>query len=378
MWQIAKFYTKAFLRDTQELNIRKPGHIAPATKFIPEQIALIEQLFRHGYAYETSKAVYFDVSKFKNYTKLSRQKLSEKVEGARDEAVADPEKRHPYDFVLWFKLVGRFKNHIMRWLSPWGAGFPGWHIECSAISTAFLGQPFDIHTGGIDHIPIHHTNEIAQSEGAYSKPLTKYWMHSEFLVINKKRMGKSGGGFITLSDVKKKGFLPLSYRYFVLGAHYRKKLNFTWEGLGAAGNALEKLYRDVGILASLSSKLSNSVPKEKTFQKEYLRRFTGALNDDLNTPKALAILWDVLKNPTLSPHTKLTLLFTYDNVLSLNLKNAAKHAKIPASVAALLKERELCRTRKQFMQADALRKKIQALGWSVEDMPEGPRARKLN
>jgi cysteinyl-tRNA synthetase len=374
VWDTARFYTKAFFHDAKELNIRKPRHIAAATKFIKEQIALIQRLFKRGYAYETPKAVYFDVSKFKNYTKLSRQKLSDKATGARKEVIKDPEKRNPQDFALWFKLVGRFENHIMRWPSPWGDGFPGWHIECSAISSHFLGQPFDIHAGGVDHISVHHTNEIAQSEGAYGKPLARFWMHGEFLIINEARMGKSRENFITLATVKQKGFSPLAYRYLVLGTHYRKKLNFAWETLRAAQNALERLHAAVSELKRTRTEVRGT--KNKGGMKKYAARFSAALNDDLNTPKALAILWETVGDRMLSPREKLALLTHYDEVLGLGLKGVKKRAAVPASIMALARERELYRTRKQFTQADALRAKIHELGYRVEDTAFGPKVRK--
>ena len=215
VWDIAGFYTKQFLKDINLLNVKKADILSPATKNIEEQITIIKRLFKNRFVYETRSAVYFDVSKFKNYTKLSRQKLSEKISGAREEVVVDVEKKNPQDFVLWFKLAGRFEHHIMRWDSPWGKGFPGWHIECSAISRKYLGQPFDIHTGGVDHINIHHTNEIAQSEGAYGKPLANFWVHGEFLLIDGARMGKSEGNFITLKKLIEKGYEPPAFRYLV-------------------------------------------------------------------------------------------------------------------------------------------------------------------
>ncbi|PIP29698.1 cysteine--tRNA ligase [Candidatus Jorgensenbacteria bacterium CG10_big_fil_rev_8_21_14_0_10_54_38] len=394
VWDIARFYTKAFFRDIKELNIRKPRHVAPATKFIKEQVALIKRLFKRRYAYETSKAVYFDVSKFKRYTNLSRQKLSGKIAGAREEVIADPEKRNPQDFALWFKLVGRFKNHIMRWPSPWGVGFPGWHIECSAISSALLGQPFDIHTGGVDHIPLHHTNEIAQSEAAYGKPLARFWLHGEFLAIDTKRMGKSEENFITLETVKRKGFPPLAYRYFVLGTHYRKKLNFTWEALGAARRALEKLYGAVETIRgqaakgnqrksafnyqrpSVNRKISGHQLIEKSAFISAQNKFNAALDNDLNTPQALAVLWETVNDTRLSPRAKLPLLLSYDKVLGLGLKTAKKQAAVPASILKLVRARELCRTNKQFTHADALRVKIEGLGYRVEDTSSGPKVLK--
>lgn len=371
-WDIAKFYTKAFFDDLKELNIKKPQYIEPATKFIPEQIALIEKLFERGFAYETSEAVYFDISRFNDYTKLSRQKLSEKITAAREEVIIDSQKRNPQDFALWFKRVGRFKHHIMHWSSPWGIGFPGWHIECSAISSTLLGQPFDIHTGGVDHIPVHHTNEIAQSEGAYGKPLARYWMHGEFLVINEARMGKSKRNFITLLDVKARGFHPLAYRYFVLGTHYRKKLNFTWDALRAASHALAKLEREVAALESACETARRSKIGRSALGKSLAKQFDAALADDLNTPRTLALLWKTAGETRLTPQEKLSLLLSYDEVLGLGLSHVKKQAPVPVSVMKLVEKRELYRAHKQFTQADALRARIGRLGYVVDDTPLGP------
>ncbi|MBI5732560.1 cysteine--tRNA ligase [Candidatus Jorgensenbacteria bacterium] len=366
VWDVAQFYTEAFLEDFKKLNIKIPKRLDPATKFIKEQIKLIERLFERGLAYETSKAIYFNVPKFKNYTKLSKQPLNEKIVAARNEVISDPEKRHPADFVLWFKLIDRFKNHIMRWSSPWGMGFPGWHIECSAISTSRLGQPFDIHTGGVDHINVHHTNEIAQSEGAIGKPLARYWMHAEFLIINEARMGKSEGNFITLSKIKEKDINPLAYRYFTLTAHYRSKLNFTWEALQAAQRAFEKLSEEISLLKRNLKRVS---AKQNT--ETYLKRFTKAINDDLNTPQVLAILWETVKSSKLSPNNKLKLILIYDQILGLNLKNVKKPPIIPQNIIKLAEQRELLRANKQFIQSDALRKQINKLGYVVKDTATG-------
>jgi cysteinyl-tRNA synthetase len=374
-WDIAKFYTKAFLADLKTLNIKKPEHLAPATKFIPEQIALIERLVARGYAYETSQAVYFDVTKFKGYGKLSKSDRTNRTDRTnrfgRAKVVEDKEKRHPEDFALWFKRVGRFKHHIMYWASPWGVGFPGWHIECSAISSSLLGQPFDIHTGGVDHIAVHHTNEIAQSEGAHGKPLARYWMHGEFLVIHKSRMGKSERNFITLADVTRKGFDPLAYRLFVLGAHYRTQLNFTWDALHAAGNALTKLRNTVAALKANGTNPSTVLGAGRTYR-SYIKRFNEALADDLNTPRALAVTWNAVNNPALVPREKLALLLSYDEVLALGLKNIKKPRPIPLMVTKLAEARELYRAHKQFALSDALRARIGALGYTVDDTPQGP------
>lgn len=355
-WDIAKFYTNAFLRDLKNLNIKKAHTLSPATKNIKEQIEIIKKLFKNGYAYDTPEAVYFDVSKFKNYEKISRQNLKKIQIGARGEVITETQKRNPTDFALWFKRVGRFKDHIMHWPSLWGDGFPGWHIECSAISTKYLGQPFDIHTGGVDHIYPHHTNEIAQSEGANKKLLAKYWLHGEFLVIEGSRMGKSEGNFITLTDVVKKNFNPLAYRYFVLGAHYRSKLNFTWEALRASQNALEKLYEVVRMLKGQKSSPLPLVPIRS--------KFYSALYDDLNTPQALAVLWETVKLGNLS------LLLEFDKVLGLGLKNI-KPISIPHSIQKLAQKREEFRKQKKWREADEIREELKKKGYILEDAENG-------
>src|SRR3989344_849787 len=216
-WEIAKFYTKTFLDDIKRSNILTPEKLPAATKHIKEMIEVIAELEKKGFTYNTEQAVYFDTAKFPKYEKLAGQKIEDKRVAAREEVVPDENKKKPADFALWFKTVGRFAKHEMRWDSPWGEGFPGWHIECSAISRKYLGQPFDIHTGGVDHIPIHHPNEIAQSEGAYGKPLANFWLHGEYLLMNAAKMAKSERNFLTLSDLTEKGFSPLAFRYLVLG-----------------------------------------------------------------------------------------------------------------------------------------------------------------
>ncbi|MBI3046458.1 MAG: cysteine--tRNA ligase [Candidatus Harrisonbacteria bacterium] len=379
VWDVTKFYTEEFLKDIKDLNIKVPKLLVPATKTIPEQIKIVKTLFKKGLAYETSKAVYFDVSKFRNYTELSRQPLSEKITAAREEVVADPEKRHPADFALWFKLVGDFKNHIMRWPSPWSDGFPGWHIECSAISTKFLGQPFDIHTGGVDHINVHHTNEIAQSEGAFNKPLAKYWMHGEFLLIDQNRMGKSVGNFITINDLKKEGFDPLAFRYLILTSHYRSRLNFSWDSLKSAANAYVGLKHNLSLLQGYSKLKTKNASESKQLIATAVRKFKNAINDDLNTPEALGSIHELLnqlaglqkENKLNSQNAGLALkeILKLDSILGLNLKNLPK---IPAKIRQMAKKRELLRANKQFTQADALRKEIETLGFSIEDTPAGP------
>lgn len=383
VWDVARFYTEAFLADIGKLNIRKADKLVPATSCIPAQIAIIKELFKKKYAYETSQAIYFDVSKFKAYTKLSRQKLEEKKTAARSDVVEDPEKRNPADFALWFKLTGRYADHVMRWPSPWGAssgsdgaGFPGWHIECSAISTKYLGQPFDIHAGGIDHISVHHTNEIAQSEAAYGKPLARYWVHGEFLIIGEAKMAKSADNFYTLATIEEKGVPPLAFRYLVLTAHYRAKLNFTWESLAAAKNALKRLHDFT--VALLNSHFNGSRIKNPELAK-YKKVFDAAVADDLNTPKALAAVWDLIgaynKNPDrYSAKTVRAALFDFDRVLGLGLKEIRTES-IPAEVQAIIAEREEARRQKDWKKSDELREKIKALGYLVVDTPKGVRVK---
>jgi cysteinyl-tRNA synthetase len=360
VWDVARFFTKAFFVDLERLNIEKPGIIALATEYVKEQIALIEKLFSNGYAYETSQAVYFDVTKFSDYTKLSGQKLSEKITGARDEVVEDSEKRYPADFVLWFKLIGKFERHSMYWPSPWGRGFPGWHIECSAISTKFLGQPFDIHAGGVDHIGVHHTNEIAQSEAAYGKPLASFWVHGEHLLISGEKMSKSSDDFLTLDRLVTKGFDPLDFRYLMLTAHYRTQQSFSWESLQAARNArLNLLDR------------SASYQNFGNLNIEYQARFEDFVNDDLNLPEALAVVWEMVKSSIL-PDMKAATLVRMDRILGLRLFEQAE-VKIPDEVGKLKDDREKARAVKDFVKADKLREDINRMGWLVIDTSDGAR-----
>ncbi|TSC68493.1 MAG: cysteinyl-tRNA synthetase [Parcubacteria group bacterium Gr01-1014_66] len=377
--EIAQFYTDAFLKDLALLNIKRAHKLIPATSAIKEQIALIQQLFKKGYAYETPEAVYYDVSRFRNYTKLSGQKLEQKKTGARKEVATETTKQHPQDFALWFKRIGRFAHHTMHWNSPWGDGFPGWHIECSAISTKYLGQPFDIHTGGVDHISVHHPNEIAQSEGAYGKPLARFWMHGEFLLIDRAKMAKSAGNFYTLSSLTEKGYPPLSFRYLVLGAHYRKKLNFTRESLEAAKQSLEKLYEFV-------RELRTTAPMPKNLQRHtkslhiYAQKFAAAINNNLDTPHALSLVWMLIrayhKNPLhYHPPSLLKLLFDFDTIFGLQLQNVQLE-KIPREINTLVALRERHRKNNEWTQADMLRHQIDMEGFIVEDTPQGPRLKR--
>ena len=362
---MAAKYTEAFLNDLLALNILPAHHLPKATDHIDDQIDIALKLIEKGFAYETPLAVYFDVNKFTNYDKLTRQKLEDRQTGARTEVVVDQAKKHPADFALWFKKAGKYKDHIQAWDSPWGVGFPGWHIECSAMSVKYLGQPFDIHTGGVDHIFPHHTNEIAQSEAAYGLPLANYWLHGEFLLIDSGRMGKSEGNFITLNAVIEKGFNPLAFRYLNLITHYRSKLNFTWDSLQAAENALSNLYEQV-----TTFELGNEGALS------YEQQFLEVINNDMDMPAAMATVWNLVRSQE-QPGAKLASLLKFDQILGLKIKEVWEAAKtIPKIVQDLVYEREKARQSKDFAKSDELRISIESNGYIVEDSPYGPRLRK--
>jgi len=381
---IAKFYTNKFFQDTDKLNILRPSKVLPATQTIKEQIKIIKILEQKGFTYRGEQAIYFDTSKPENYDKLSGQKLSDKLSGARQEIVLDKDKKHPTDFALWFFLTGRYKNHILRWPSPWGKGFPGWHIECSAISRQILGQPFDIHSGGVDHIGTHHTNEIAQSEAAFGAPLARYWMHGEFMLVDNSKMSKSLGNFITLDKISAK-FNPLAFRYLTLTAHYRSQLNLTWESLAGAQSALNNLYQQTRQLLQktnpfwplfkflyalgLANKKTATTLKTAT---AYAEKFRERVNDDLDMPGAIAITWQMLADESLPAAAKKELLLKFDRVLGLDLSQI-KPVVVPARVKNLAQEREIARQNKDWAKADQLRAQITKEGWLVEDTPAGPK-----
>jgi cysteinyl-tRNA synthetase len=374
VWEIAKFYTDAFMSDTLKLNIQKPDVICKATDHIKEMITLIQRMEKNGYTYTAGGNVYFDVSKFADYGKLARLNLEEQKASARVDV--DENKKSPFDFALWF-TKSKFTEQEMKWPSPWGAGYPGWHIECSAMSMKYLGEQFDIHCGGIDHIPIHHTNEIAQSEAATGKkPWVKYWMHGEFLVMDKGKMAKSAGGFITLQTLIDKGYNPLIYRYFCLGAHYRQQLNFSWEGLDGAKNTFVRLKEKVLEIKDNAAKKQGD-DEEKTH--EYDSEFKKAIDDDLSTPLALSTMWSVVRDEEISDREKLRLLLDFDKVLGFGFAAWKRETvKVPAEIQTLLDEREKARKEKNFTSSDELRNKIKTLGYEVSDTPEGQKVRKLD
>jgi cysteinyl-tRNA synthetase len=365
---IAAFYTTHFLEDAAKLNIRIPPapYLCKATDHIAEQIELVKTLESKGFTYRTSDGIYFDTSKFPSYGSFSGQKLEDKEEGAR--VAANPEKKNKSDVALW-----KFSNPVgadpsvrpkrqMEWDSPWGVGFPGWHIECSAMARKYLGQPFDIHCGGVDHIPVHHENEIAQSEAAYGVKLANYWLHNEFLLVDGQKMSKSLGNVYTVSDIIAKGFDPLALRFFFLGTNYRQKQNFTWEGLQAAQNALNKL-----------KAYSRELETPKIGCADLEAEFKAALEDDLNTPKALAVLWKTVDSdyPT---HAKAATLSWMDTVLDLSLDDVIAHpVEVPNDIKLMAEEREDARRQSDWTSADRLRGEIEGRGWVVEDTKQGQR-----
>lgn len=386
VWEVAEFFTKHFYDSMGKLNVLPPTIVCKATDHIPEQVALISKLVDKGFAYDTPEAVYFDISKFPSYTKLFGQSLQEKKTAVREEVQTGSHKKNPADFVLWFKRVDRFVDHTMHWDSPWGDGFPGWHIECSAMSMKYLGETFDIHTGGIDHIPIHHPNEIAQSEAATGKQFVRYWVHYAFLMVDGRKMSKSLGNFFTIEDVFKKGFDPLSLRYFYLSAHYRKPLNFTWDALSGAGKSLEQLREYVRTVAQ--SKESRTILSEEKLIKvdSYRKKFDDALYEDMNTPQALAVVWEVAKSNI--PNTdKYDLLLDFDEVLGLQLgqvtslrqgfgRQAIDKSTLPDDMNELLAKREIYRKEKRFDEADSVRKQIEERGYTLEDTQDGAKLKK--
>ena len=362
-WEIVKAYEAAFRVEMMAMNIAdeesdKDMRMPRATEYINEQIELVRLLEQKGFTYRTSDGIYFDTSKFPAYGKLSGQKLEDKQEGARVEV--NDEKRQSSDFVLW-KFSPLNQQRHMEWESPWGVGAPGWHLECSAMAAKLLGQPFDIHCGGVDHIAVHHENEIAQSEAAFDVPLAHYWLHNEFLLIDGGRMGKSLGNAYTLENLRERGFDPIVYRLFTLGAHYRSKINFTWEALEGARNSLENLRN---AFLSWGGMWSDAAADDLVLT-DSIARFKEALEDDLNTPKALAIMWEVVKSDNDAQKKRATLL-EMDTVFGLGM-SSWKKAQIPEEVQAIANERLRARLAKDWDRANELRLHLESLGWLMQD-----------
>ncbi|HSS71012.1 MAG TPA: cysteine--tRNA ligase [Casimicrobiaceae bacterium] len=355
-WEIARVYTEAFLEDMRALNIEPPTLLPRATDHIREQIEFIADLEKNGYTYRTPDGIYFDTSKQPDYGYLARLDKAGLEAGKRVEL---GEKRHPTDFALW-KFSPPGEKRQMEWDSPWGKGFPGWHIECSAMAQRYLGDYFDIHCGGEDHIPVHHTNEIAQTEARVGTRLANFWMHGYFLLENDAKMAKSAGEFLRLTLLVQRGYDPLAYRYLCLTAHYRSQLNFTWEALDGAATALDRLRRGF-----------HALPEGGSADPGYLERFTVKINDDLNIPRALALAWDVLRGE-LPPAARKATLGRFDRVFGFGLAAwQPREETIPETVQALAAARAAAREAKNWAEADRLRAELQVAGWEVEDKPDG-------
>lgn len=365
--EIAEFYTEKFLTDFDRLNIDRPEIICKATDHIKEMEEFVQKLLDNGYAYETSTAIYFDVSKLDKYGLLSGIDLRNQKAGARVEI--DEEKRNPYDFALWIKAP---ENHIMKWESPWGLCYPGWHIECSTMSNKYLGETFDIHTGGIDLVPTHHENEIAQSKGCTGKVPAKFWMHCEFLLINGGKMSKSLGNVYLVQDIIDKGYEPLAFKMMCFTSHYRNKLNFTWEAIEASQNALNRLREGYKKHSEGNEKISDSVIEE------YKTKFKEAINDDLNMPVAMSVIWDVVKNPNKSKQLA-ELLLDFDKVLGVDIEkeNEDKVVEIPDEINELIEQRKQARENKDWALSDKIRDELKEKGYIVKDTKEGMQVEKI-
>ncbi len=371
-WDIAKFYEAKFWQDYDALHCTRPTIISRATEHIKEMIALVKTLEEKGYTYRTSDGIYYDTSKFARYDALvGHARISGLQGGARVEM--SDEKRNPTDFALW-KFSPKDKKRQMEWDSPWGVGFPGWHIECSAMAMKYLGHTLDIHCGGIDHVTIHHTNEIAQSEAATGEKYVNYWVHGEFLILRSGKMSKSGGTFVTLEVLKEKGYEPLAYRYLCLGAHYRTQLEFSYESLDSAAKSLKNLRALCQQIRQAAQGKSAETEKSRAWKE----KFTAAMEDDLNAPKALAVTWEAVRSAELTAGEKLDFLQFADTILALDLFAAvpADSQPLPAEVEALLEERARARAAKDWKKSDELRDAIAQAGYLVKDTPQGQQAEK--
>lgn len=374
VWEIAQYYTDAFFTDIEKLNIKKADIVAKATDYINDYIEFIKTLEAKGYTYFVNGNVYFDITKVKDYTKLSGMDIEQLKIGSRETVEEDIYKKNPQDFVLWF-TKSKFENQAMKWESPWGVGYPGWHIECSVISLKNLGEQMDIHCGGVDHIPVHHTNEIAQTESYTGKPWVKYWWHGEFLVDNSGKMSKSSGEFLTLSLLEKKGFKPLSYRYYVLNSHYRKQLMFNFDSLATAENAYLKLKSRIkNIKENISGDITQSVNK-------YLDDFKKCIEDDLNTANAITVLYDLIKADDLNNKEKIYLIENFDRVLSLDLlideENENIHDDEIKYIEEMINKRTEAKKNKDYQLADSIRAELLEKGIVLEDTRQGVNWKKV-
>ena len=365
--EIAKHYTSLFFEDLKLLNIETPEIICKATDHINEMLEYVKKLVKKGYAYETSTAIYFDVSKLDKYPILSNVDVENQKAGARVDV--DPEKRNPYDFALWIKAP---ENHLMKWDSPWGPSYPGWHIECSAMGQKYLGEQFDIHTGGIDLIPTHHENEIAQSKGACGKIPARYWLHGEYLLINGGKMSKSLGNVYLLKDIMEKGYDPIVYKLFSYSCHYRNKLNFTWEGIESTSKSLERLKN------GYKNHLQGQDEVEEKLISSFEQKFHEAINDDLNMPVAMSTVWEVVRYEKKSPKLA-ELLLKFDEVLGLKINKSTSNfnEELPQEILDLIEKRKLARMDKDWAKSDELRDLIQSKGYEVKDTKNGMEVKKV-
>lgn len=367
--EIARFYESSFINDLKRLNIKMPTVVARATEHIGDMVNLIKKLEENGYTYKANENVYFSIDKFKDYNKLANLNMDELKAGSRIEV--DQFKKNPLDFVLWFGN-SKYENHILQWESPWGTGFPGWHIECSAMAIKYLGEYVDIHCGGVDHIPVHHTNEIAQSECALGHKWVNYWMHGEFLILDNGKMSKSRGVFLTLDKLIEDGFDPLDYRYYVLQSRYRKPLVFSYERLIEAKNALKKLKEKINNILNNDNEY-DTVDKERV--EKYINIFTSHINNDLNIANGFTILYEVIKDDNLNDKEKIYLIENFDSILGLNLIEIKKEDKIDSNkrvlIEALMKKRAEARKSKDWTKSDEIREELLKMNIEVLDTREG-------
>lgn len=372
---IAEKWTKIFFQDINRLNIKRAGILCKATDHIKEQIDLVKRLEEKGYTYKTSDGVYFDTSKFPKYSELGRLDIEGLSAGKR---ISIGEKRNKTDFALW-KFSKEGEQRDLEWNSPWGTGFPGWHIECSAMCIKYLGETIDIHTGGIDHIPIHHTNEIAQSECATGKKFANYWLHSDFLTMSEdEKMGKSKGNIVDLDALEKEGYSPLVYRYLCLNSHYRKQLIYGKEILQSASNSYQNLKNRVKELG-VEENSERDVEELSESAQIYLNQFKESVFNDLNTPQGLAVMWGVLKDKSLSSEEKYSLVCNFDRIFSLDLKRMAQeNLKVPTEIEELALKRQILRKEKRWSEADKIRNEISSAGYDVLDTLEGYKLEKKN
>lgn len=359
---IAKFYTDAFFKDTDKLNIKRPDIVSPATENIDEYIKIISKLLETGYAYSAGGNIYFDISKLDNYYRLTNHVGEELISGVRDTVEEDENKKNKTDFVLWF-TKSKFEDQELKWESPFGKGYPGWHIECTGISLKNLGEYLDIHCGGVDNIFPHHTNEIAQSEAFIGHKWCKYWVHGEHLNDSTGKMSKSKGKVLTISTLEEDGYNPLSYRFMVLQSHYRKQLAFSFENLSGAENAYKKLKRQV-----LSLKEDEEI--DNNIKEEFINKFKECLSDDLNTANAITLIYEVLKSET-NDSTKKEIIKEFDKVLSLDLAKEEKKEVDESYINEMIEKRNIAKKNKDFALADSIRNELETKGIILKDAREG-------